>query len=65
MNPVVSLPLTDTRSLFHPLSRELVAVLRALDAEDWHRPTAARAWRVRDVVAHLIDTALRRLPHKS
>ena len=29
--------------------------------EDWERPTLAGAWRVRDVVAHLLDTALRRL----
>src|SRR5262249_50773358 len=46
---------------FRPLSREIVGVLRAAAAPDWERPTLAGAWRVRDVVAHLTDTALRRL----
>ena len=39
----------------------LVDLLRALPAEDWDRPTIAGNWRVRDVVAHLLDTALRKL----
>ena len=55
------LSVTDTRPFFRPLSAEIVAVLRALTAEDWVRPTVAGRWRVRDVVAHLLDTALRRL----
>jgi uncharacterized protein (TIGR03083 family) len=57
------LPVTDTRSFFRPLTREIVGVLRALPSEAWGRPTAAGRWRVRDVVAHLIDTALRRLSY--
>ena len=55
------LPITDTRLAFRPLYREIVDLLRTLTAEDWERPTIARAWRVRDVVAHLLDTMLRRL----
>ena len=55
------LPITDTRPRFRPLCREIVALLRALAPDDWDRPTLAPAWRVRDVVAHLCDTALRRL----
>jgi uncharacterized protein (TIGR03083 family) len=55
------LPITDTRSFFRPLCDAIVALLRALHEEDWERPTMAGAWRVRDVVAHLVDTALRRL----
>jgi len=55
------LPITDTRQAFRPLSREIVAVLRTLRLDDWGRPTMAGSWRVRDVVAHLVDTALRRL----
>jgi uncharacterized protein (TIGR03083 family) len=51
----------DTRPLFRPVSTELVALLRALPADDWLRPTVAGRWRVRDVVAHLLDTTLRRL----
>src|ERR1700681_1236987 len=55
------LPATDTRPLFRPLCGEIVVLLRALGDADWERPTMAGAWRVRDVVAHLLDTALRRL----
>jgi len=57
----MALPITDTRHAFRPLCREIVDLLRALKTEDWERPTIAGAWRVRDVVAHLLDTALRRL----
>jgi uncharacterized protein (TIGR03083 family) len=55
------LPAIDTRPFFRPLSGELVDVLRALGDDDWERPTMAGSWRVRDVAAHLLDTALRRL----
>ena len=51
----------DTRYLFAPLHAELMSLLRGLSADDWERPTLARAWRVRDVAAHLLDTQLRRL----
>ncbi|MEK6376058.1 MAG: maleylpyruvate isomerase N-terminal domain-containing protein [Acidobacteriota bacterium] len=51
----------DTRNLFAPLHGELMALLRALTADDWEKQTVARAWRVRDVAAHLLDTQLRRL----
>jgi len=57
----MSLPVVDTRHLFRPLSREIVAVLRATATDDWERPTLAGSWKVCDVVAHLVDTALRRL----
>lgn len=50
-----------TADLFLPLQRELVALLRSLDAADWLRPTVARGWAVKDVAAHLLDTDLRRL----
>jgi uncharacterized protein (TIGR03083 family) len=39
----------------------LVDLLRALRPEEWDLPTVAGAWRVRDVAAHLLDTALRKL----
>jgi uncharacterized protein (TIGR03083 family) len=55
------LPVTDTRPIFRPLCREIVDLLRTLDRDDWERPTMAGTWRVRDIVAHLLDTALRRL----
>jgi hypothetical protein len=42
-----------TTRLFRPLNRELIALLRGLDATDWDRPTTAGDWNVRQVVAHL------------
>src|SRR4029453_19318037 len=51
----------DTRALFRPVSGSLVTLLRALPEESWARPTVAGAWLVRDVVAHLLDSTLRRL----
>ncbi|HEX9942264.1 MAG TPA: maleylpyruvate isomerase N-terminal domain-containing protein [Thermoanaerobaculia bacterium] len=50
-----------TADLFPPLHRELIALLRGLDAADWERPTMAGSWRVRDVAAHLLDVMLRKL----
>lgn len=56
-------PLTPiyTAPLFPPLHRELVSLLRGLDAAAWLLPTVAGRWRVRDVAAHLLDGDLRRL----
>jgi uncharacterized protein (TIGR03083 family) len=51
----------DTRPLFRPVSSSLVALLRTLSPEQWERPTVAGRWVVRDVVAHLLDSTLRRL----
>ena len=56
-----SLPLTDTRGLFRPVSGALVDLLRQAQPADWDLPTVAGAWKVRDVVAHLADTTFRRL----
>ncbi len=50
-----------TSDLFLPLHNEVVALLRGLDKPDWSRPTVAKQWVVKDVVAHLLDTDLRRL----
>lgn len=50
-----------TSDLFLPLHNELVSLLRELDEADWSRPTLAGRWVVKDVVAHLLDTDLRRL----
>jgi uncharacterized protein (TIGR03083 family) len=51
----------DARPLFRPVGADLVTLLRALPAGAWNHPTVAGRWLVRDVVAHLLDTALRRL----
>jgi hypothetical protein len=52
---------TDARPLFRPLHRELIGLLRALNAADWERATLAGDWRVRDIAAHLLDGQLRRI----
>lgn len=46
---------------FAPLDAALLALLRSLTPDEWHAPTVAGAWTVKDVAAHLLDTALRRL----
>ena len=47
--------------MFRPVSNDLVALLRRLAPDEWGRQTVAGSWQVRDVVAHLLDTTLRRL----
>jgi uncharacterized protein (TIGR03083 family) len=59
--PLESTVPIDTRPLFRPVSSSLVALLNGLPLEQWERPTVAGSWVVRDVVAHLLDTTLRRL----
>lgn len=59
--PLTPIPITDTRPYFRPVARELVSLLQGLGADDWDRPTVAGTWLVRDVVAHLLDTTMRRL----
>jgi hypothetical protein len=44
-----------TTQHFPELHRELIVLLRGLAAEDWQRPTTAGKWRIRDVVAHLVQ----------
>jgi uncharacterized protein (TIGR03083 family) len=59
--PTSLIPPTDTRAMFRPVVAALVDLLRDLPGGAWQQPTIAGRWRVRDVVAHLLDTALRRL----
>jgi uncharacterized protein (TIGR03083 family) len=59
----MSISTPDTRPLFRPLTADVLTVLRSLSEDAWTRPTLAPAWRVRDVVAHMLDTALRRLSY--
>src|SRR5262249_14186229 len=51
----------ETLHLFEEVNGRLVALLRSLESDDWHRPTVCSAWDVKDLVAHLLDSALRRL----
>jgi uncharacterized protein (TIGR03083 family) len=46
---------------FAPLDDALLALLRSLSPDEWHAPTVAGSWTVKDVAAHLLDTAMRRL----
>jgi len=47
--------------LLRKVDAKLVELLRALAPSDWELQTVAPRWRVRDVAAHLLDTALRKL----
>ncbi len=59
--PLAPLPATDTRAYFRPVASALVALLRGLPPDAWDARTVAGAWRVRDVVAHILDGNLRRV----
>lgn len=61
MNGPTAPPPVDTAALFLPLHEELIALLHGLSPAAWDAPTVAGRWRVRDVVAHLLDTELRRI----
>jgi uncharacterized protein (TIGR03083 family) len=47
--------------LFPGLHAELMRLLRGLRTGDWQLATACAQWSVKDIVAHLLDTCLRRL----
>jgi uncharacterized protein (TIGR03083 family) len=49
--------------LFPGLHAELMSLLRAMRPDDWGKPTACALWSVKDIVAHLVDGALRRLSY--
>ena len=61
MNHVAPILVTDIYSQLHA---ELIALLKSLAPDDWYKPTAAGAWEVRDIVAHLLDSDLRRLSYQ-
>lgn len=54
---------TYTTHLLAPIHRQLVTLLESLTPPQWLLPTSAGRWRVRDVVAHLLDGYLRRLSY--
>jgi uncharacterized protein (TIGR03083 family) len=47
--------------LLRKVDGKLIRLLRSLEPAEWDLQTVAPAWRVRDVAAHLLDTALRKL----
>jgi hypothetical protein len=55
-----SIPI-DARPLFPVLDRHLIELLGSLTEAEWHAPTIAKLWTVKDVAAHLLDGNLRAL----
>jgi len=47
--------------LLRKVDEKLIELLSALAPDEWDLPTVAHLWKVRDVAAHLLDTALRKL----
>jgi uncharacterized protein (TIGR03083 family) len=47
--------------LLGKVDRQLIDLLQSLSPEEWNLQTTAPRWKVRDVAAHLLDTALRKL----
>jgi uncharacterized protein (TIGR03083 family) len=47
--------------LFPKLDAELISLLKSLSSDDWNKQTICPLWDVKDVVAHLLDTNIRRL----
>jgi len=47
--------------LLRTVDAKLIDLLRSLTPGEWSLPTVAPLWSVRDVAAHLLDTALRKL----
>jgi hypothetical protein len=54
-------PPVDTLSLFPVLNESLFSFLKQLSISDWNKPTIAKQWVVKDVVAHLVDGNFRRI----
>lgn len=48
-------------NLLRVVDEKLLELLRSLTATEWDLQTVAPRWKVRDVAAHLLDTALRKL----
>ena len=53
--PILCAPIIRT------VDRALAGLLQTLERDEWDAQTVAPAWKVRDVAAHLLDTALRKL----
>jgi uncharacterized protein (TIGR03083 family) len=47
--------------IIREVDRRLIELLASLTSAEWDLPTIAPRWRVRDIAAHLLDTALRKL----
>lgn len=49
----------DVLHLLPVLDKKLLELLRSLSPEEWQKQTIARQWKIKDVVAHLLDTNIR------
>ena len=49
------------KHLFKPLDDKLTELLESLAPDDWNKQTVAKAWKVKDVVSHLLDGNIRAL----
>jgi hypothetical protein len=49
------------KHLFKPLDDKLITLLESLSPEDWNKQTVAKAWKVKDVVSHLLEGNIRTL----
>jgi uncharacterized protein (TIGR03083 family) len=47
--------------IIRQVDQHLIELLTSLRSDEWDQPTVAPQWSVRDVAAHLLDTALRKL----
>jgi uncharacterized protein (TIGR03083 family) len=47
--------------IIRQVDQHLIELLTSLDSDEWGQATVAPQWSVRDVAAHLLDTALRKL----
>lgn len=50
-----------TAHLFPKIERLLIELLHLLSPTDWEKQTIVPKWKVKDIVAHLLDTQLRKL----
>ena len=51
----------EVRHLFPELYSALIELLQDLSADEWNYSTSSSKWTVKDIVAHLLDTDLRRI----
>jgi hypothetical protein len=57
-------PPIDILPLFPVLNEKLISFLRNLSPQDWQKETVARHWKVKDIVAHLLDGNYRQISVK-
>ena len=58
---MTDLPPILVASLFREINGPLLALLRSLAPDDWHRPTTSSQRNVKDIASHLLDGSVRRL----